>query len=260
MKNRKSIIILFFISFYCFAQEKISSQVITWDSMPITERPLANYRKVLESTTPSLSLFKVHATTQFPKNMPRDLYNQANEEMIIVKEGTLHVMINNESKNLGPGSVALIMPDDMRSLRNYSDKNVVYYVFQFFAKEDVNVKRGKENGGSMMVSWDELQYKVNEKGGRRDFFNRPTAMLQRLEVHATTLNPGIMSHPAHTHEPAEIILPIKFEEGEGLVEEYFYEKANKAKDGDVIFLQSMDLHGIKNIGKKKVTYFAFQFN
>jgi hypothetical protein len=25
-------------------------------------------------------------------------------------------------------------------------------------------------------------------------------------------------------------------------------------------LQSMDLHGIKNVGKKQVTYFAFQFD
>lgn len=260
MNSKPLVLTLSLLSTSVFAQERLASQVIKWSEQEVIERPVAQQRKILETTTPTLSLFKVHATTLFPKGFLKEHYTQANEEMLIIKEGVLHLTINGVSKNLPAGSLALIMPEDTRKLENISSQNVTYYVFQFFSKDSTNTARGKSSGGSVMIPWEEAKFIENPKGGRKDFLNRPTNMLNRLEVHTTMLNPGIMSHAAHTHLPAEIILPIQLEMGSSHVEEYINEKTHAATDGDVIFLQSMDLHGIKNVGKKQVTYFAFQFD
>ena len=45
----------------------------------------------------------------------------------------------------------------------------------------------------------------NLNGKRRDVTNPPTATIERFESHITTLNPGMISHPPHTHPQEEFI-------------------------------------------------------
>jgi (S)-ureidoglycine aminohydrolase len=113
----------------------------------------------------------------------------------------------------------------------------------------------------LMINWDEVPFKAHDKGGRKDFFNRPTSMTKRFEMHTTTLNEGLMSHPAHTHKAAEIIFLVNSQNDEATsqAQETIDGTWHDAKVGDIIFLQSNSLHGIRNSGKGTCTYFAFQF-
>ena len=96
--------------------------------------------------------------------------------------------------------------------------------------------------------------KETEKGGRRDFFDRPTSVFERFEMHVTTLNEGLQSHAPHTHQAEEFLLVI-----EGDVEEQIGETFNPATSGDLIFVDSMVSHTIANVGEGPATYFAFQW-
>lgn len=260
---KKLILFLIMTQNMVFSQGKlVESKVYKWDDLVVAKRPQGEARQILEGTTPHFKLFKVHASTLLPKGRMRpEAYRQENEELIIVKEGELTVTIEGKTKVLKAGGIALIMSDDLRENVNMSDKITTYYVFQLNSVEPVDIERGKKAGGSLVLNWDEIAFKPHDKGGRKDFFNRPTSMCKRFEMHTTTLNEGLMSHDAHKHNPAEIIFLIDSQANEK------YSKAQEtingvwhdAKVGDIIFLQSNDLHGIKNVGKGTCTYFAFQF-
>ena len=260
---RKLLVLLIFTQLYSHAQDKpMESKVYYWNDLTAVKRPQGEARPILEGTTPDFKLFKVHASTLLPKGrMKKEAYTQENEELIIVKEGELTVTIEGKTKVLKAGGVALIMSNDLRETENKSDANTTYYVFQFNSVQPVDIERGKKAGGSLMLNWDEVAFKPHDKGGRKDFFNRPTSMNKRLEMHTTTLNAGLMSHPAHTHKAAEIIFLINSQkdEAKSQAQETIDGNWQEAKVGDIIFLQSNSLHGIRNTGTGTCTYFAFQF-
>lgn len=263
MKNLIPLVVItFFAQNVCFAQEKVSeSKVFRWDDLAVVKRPQGEARLILEGSTPHFKLFKIHATTVVPKGrMRKEAYTQENEELIIVKEGELTVTIEGKTKVLKAGGIALIMSGDMRETVNLSESNTTYYVFQY-KKDTIDIDRGKKAGGSILMNWDETTFKSHDKGGRRDFFNRPTSMSKRFEMHTTTLNEGLMSHEAHQHKAAEIILLVNSQgnEKDSKAQETINGVWHDSKVGDVIFLQSNDWHGIKNVGKDTCTYFAFQF-
>src|ERR1039458_8090769 len=59
---------------------------------------------------------------------------------------------------------------------------------------------------STFVDWDSLTAKPTPTGEVRQVFDNPTRTLDKLEVHVTTLNPGMESHPIHRHSWEEILL------------------------------------------------------
>jgi hypothetical protein len=52
---------------------------------------------------------------------------------------------------------------------------------------------------STAVSWEEIQAKPSPNGRARQVFQAPTATLDELELHVTTLPAGESSHPPHKH-------------------------------------------------------------
>ena len=106
-----------------------------------------------------------------------------------------------------------------------------------------------------MLNWNDIVFKPTDKGGTRQFFDKKTAMLNRFDIHVTQLNEGLKSHDPHTHTNEEIILML-----DGNAEMQIGTDHQKANAGDVIFLNSMVLHNLTNIGKTPCLYFAIQWN
>ncbi len=106
-----------------------------------------------------------------------------------------------------------------------------------------------------MKIWENIPFKANNNGGgRHDFFEQPTAMQKRFEMHVTTLKEGLRSHDPHTHRAEEIIFVI-----DGETEMLAGNVVVKTAAGGFYYLGSNVLHGIKNIGTKVSSYFAIQF-
>lgn len=102
---------------------------------------------------------------------------------------------------------------------------------------------------SALFEWNAVTAKQTEVGALRQFFRSPTATLDELELHVTTLNPGVSSHPPHRHPNEELVI-IK----EGTVEAMVGGELKKAGPGSVIFNASNELHSLKNIGTTPATY------
>lgn len=246
--------ILMLLTFSGMAQPAlIPADVYRWEAAPAVKKTPLQQRVLLEGATPAFSHLKVHATTVPPGQIPHPGHAHDDEELILVKAGELTVTIAGNPETLEAGSIALILPDDEHSFANRGDQPVTYYVMRYQASRPI-AERSAKAGQSFVKHWANLEYKPNEKGGRRNVFDTATVQSERFEMHITTLNAGLMSHPPHTHKAAEILLLI-----EGQAEESIAGKWIPAGVGDVIFLQSEVPHAIRNTGKGACTYFAFQF-
>jgi len=208
----------------------------------------------VEGSTRFMESFEVDVITLKPGKKVRKVSTPGSEDLIIVKEGLLGITPKDKMNVIGPGSIAYIMPDETYTIQNKDTKNTVFYRLKFKPKNPLDMSRGLASGGSFAVDWKNAEMKENERGGRRDFFNRATAACENIEMHVSTLNEGLPSHPPHTHEPEEAILMIKGDAKMSINNESFVGSA-----GDLFFLPSGSLHGIRNVGKGQCEYFAFQW-
>jgi len=109
--------------------------------------------------------------------------------------------------------------------------------------------------GSSVFDWGTIAAKPTRTGSSRQFFRAPTATLDELECHVTTLNPGESPHPPHKHPDEELII-VK----EGTVEALVNGELKRVGPGSVIFQASNQLHGLKNVGDGPATYHVIRWN
>lgn len=234
---------------------EVPSQVYAWNDMKVEQQETRVRRPFFKGSTTHLAHFEVHASTLETGKMPHGSHTHAGEEeLVLIREGTLKVTIKEEEYVLGPGSIALILPGDEHGFSNAGDTPASYYIMKYRSHTPMNKERGQQAGGSFVVNWNDLPFNEHSRGGVRRYFNRPTAMCEYFEMHVTDLKAGLKSHDPHTHKAEEIILLL-----EGDAEEQIEEQKQKASIGDVIFLSSMIPHAIENIGDKTSRYFAFQW-
>jgi XRE family transcriptional regulator, regulator of sulfur utilization len=108
--------------------------------------------------------------------------------------------------------------------------------------------------GFSVYDWNSIPAQKTETGEVRQFFRAPTATLNQLEVHATTLNPGVASHPPHRHANEEIILV-----DQGTVDVFGNGVWKTVGPGSVIFNASNSLHAVRNAGTTPATYHVISF-
>jgi quercetin dioxygenase-like cupin family protein len=102
---------------------------------------------------------------------------------------------------------------------------------------------------SAIFDWNAIPVKHEEVRSVRQFFQAPTATLDELELHVTTLKPGDTSHAPHRHPNEELVI-VK----EGMVEALVNGELKRVGPGSVIFNASNELHGIRNVGDGPATY------
>lgn len=234
--------------------QTIDSGVYSWTGAAITKKEFIEQRTLLEGSSRDFRHIKIHATTLAPHRAPHPAHKHDDEELIIIKEGQLTVTLAGKTKTLGAGSIALMMPGDEHGFENKGDTPATYYVMRYESKEPQDRERGQKAGGSFWVDWNEVAFQSHDKGGVRRFFDRATAMTKRFEMHVTTLNQDLWSHPPHTHRAAEILLMIN-----QTAQESISGTMHTATAGDLIFLESAVPHAIQNTSRGSCTYFAFQF-
>lgn len=107
---------------------------------------------------------------------------------------------------------------------------------------------------STVFPWDSMTAKLTPEGSVRSVYRGPTTTLDELEMHVSTLNPGVASHPPHKHGNEEVIV-IR----EGTLESFAGGKWVKAGPGSIIFEASNELHATRNAGTTPATYTVISF-
>jgi XRE family transcriptional regulator, regulator of sulfur utilization len=108
---------------------------------------------------------------------------------------------------------------------------------------------------SSIFDWNAIPAKQTNVGSVRQFFRAPTATLDELECHVTTLNAGETSHAPHKHPNEELVI-VK----EGTVECLVNGEMKRAGPGSVIFNASNQMHSIRNVGTGPATYHVINWS
>jgi len=98
--------------------------------------------------------------------------------------------------------------------------------------------------GESVYDWNSLTVQKTAVGEVRSVVKGPTATLDELEMHLTTLNPGMASHPPHKH-PNEALVNGEWK---------------KLGPGSVIFNASNVLHGLRNVGDTPAQYHVINWH
>ena len=107
---------------------------------------------------------------------------------------------------------------------------------------------------SALYDWEKLPAKPTAKGARRDVFDGPTATVDKLHCHITTLNPGEKSGEPSKHLQEEVIL-VK----EGTVEAHWDGQSKTGGPGSVIFFAAGATTFLRNAGSTPCTYVVIYY-
>jgi quercetin dioxygenase-like cupin family protein len=109
--------------------------------------------------------------------------------------------------------------------------------------------------GPTVFAWEDMKPVKTKTGEVRSLCKQPTATVDQLEMHVSTLNPGLESHPPHRHVNEELII---LREGE--CETLSNGKWVKVTPGSVVFNASNSLHGFRNVGSTAATYHVINWS
>jgi mannose-6-phosphate isomerase-like protein (cupin superfamily) len=108
------------------------SAIFDWNELKPEERPNGQRRATFDNPTETLANFECHITTlkvgetsgaAHAHNGPT-----ISEEAILIKEGTVEVVVNDTKRTVGPGSVIYFAPKDLTALRNVGKTPATYFV------------------------------------------------------------------------------------------------------------------------------------
>jgi quercetin dioxygenase-like cupin family protein len=109
----------------------MGSSVFDWNTIPAKPTAFGTVRSFFSSPTATLKNLELHVTTLNPGQMPHQPHRHPNEEMIILREGTLETLSSGEWKRVGPGSVIFNGSNQLHGLKNVGSEPAVYHVINF---------------------------------------------------------------------------------------------------------------------------------
>jgi quercetin dioxygenase-like cupin family protein len=125
------------------AKPLMRSAVFNWSDFKVQSTPSGARREGFDARTATLDAFSCHITTLNPGQIPHAGHHHPEEELLIVKEGTLQVMQNGLTNQAGPGAIIFQASNEEHGLRNAGDVPVTYYVFKWTTAATPKNTQGK---------------------------------------------------------------------------------------------------------------------
>jgi quercetin dioxygenase-like cupin family protein len=239
---------------------KLGSTVFRYDTLAAKPTGVGERRDVTDGPTATFERFESHITTLLPGRMSHAPHQHPQEEVIILRQGTLDVTINGVTTRAGPGSLLFFAANDWHNVENVGDGPAEYFVFNFATaatrtapKAGAAATAAPGKLGSRVFEWSQLAVKSTKTGERRDIVNSPTTTLMNYECHVTGLKAHEAPHAAHHHPDEEIVL-VK----EGALDVTMHGATTRAEAGSIIFAASNEEHGWRNAGDTAASYYVMR--
>jgi mannose-6-phosphate isomerase-like protein (cupin superfamily) len=114
------------------AAQNLPSAVYEWDKMAVSTLPTGVRRAVFEGETATLDRLHCHISTLNPGERSNPPTKHLQEEIVIVKEGTLEANWDGHAKTGGPGSVIFLASGATTFLRNPGTTPATYTVIFYY--------------------------------------------------------------------------------------------------------------------------------
>jgi quercetin dioxygenase-like cupin family protein len=114
------------------AQNQVqTSTVFEWARLDARPTQTGARRDVVRAPTPTLDELEIHITTLDVGQLSHPPHRHPEEELLIVKEGTVETLQNGKASRLGPGSIIFHSSNDLHNIRNAGATSATYLVIQW---------------------------------------------------------------------------------------------------------------------------------
>jgi quercetin dioxygenase-like cupin family protein len=110
----------------------MQSIAIDWQALVPTPTRNGQRRDVFDARTGTLDRLHAHITTLNPGENTGPLHRHPQEEIVVIKEGTIEVNIDGRKKVVGAGSVVFFSANENENMTNVGSTPAVYTVIQWF--------------------------------------------------------------------------------------------------------------------------------
>jgi uncharacterized cupin superfamily protein len=107
------------------------STVFEWTMLEAKPTETGARRDVMRAPTPTLDELEIHITTLNVGQVSHSPHQHPEEELLIVKEGTVETLQNGRASRLGPGSIIFHSSNDLHNIRNAGVTPATYDVIQW---------------------------------------------------------------------------------------------------------------------------------
>jgi quercetin dioxygenase-like cupin family protein len=104
------------------------SSAFDWTAMASKPTAYGSVRSVVRAPTVTLDELEMHVTTLNAGQTSHAPHQHANEELIIIREGTVEALVHGEWKKLGPGSIIFQASNELHGIKNVGTGPATYHV------------------------------------------------------------------------------------------------------------------------------------
>ncbi|HYJ41184.1 MAG TPA: cupin domain-containing protein [Steroidobacteraceae bacterium] len=109
----------------------LDSTAWLWTDLPAKKTDVGELRAVVRQPTRTLDELEMHITTLNPHQASHPPHTHPNEEMVIVKEGTLQAHVNGKEVVVPAGGVLFYASMQPHAVQNIGDTPATYYVINW---------------------------------------------------------------------------------------------------------------------------------
>ncbi len=119
------------LAFAQTAKPVMHSSFFNWADLKMTLTKSGERRAVFDSPTPTLGNLECHITTLNPGESPHLPHRHADEELMIVKEGTLAAIQGDHTNTVTAGGIIFEASNELHGLINLGTNRATYWVVKF---------------------------------------------------------------------------------------------------------------------------------
>ncbi len=113
------------------AKPVIKSAVFDVNKIEAQTAKYGSKRQLFDGRTAMLAMLECHISTVNPGDATHPPRPQVDEELVIVKEGTVETQVDGQPQRVGPGSVIFAASGDPHGVKNIGDTPAIYYVIRW---------------------------------------------------------------------------------------------------------------------------------
>lgn len=113
------------------------SMIFDWLNLCERKTAVGASRPIFDFPTKSLDRMTCHSTLLDAGNASHAPHAHPEEELILLREGTLEVFCNGKTQTMSAGSIFFAGSNDLHGVRNPGPDRAVYYVLKWFTPKSV---------------------------------------------------------------------------------------------------------------------------
>jgi quercetin dioxygenase-like cupin family protein len=126
----------------------LGSTTVSWEQIEASGNSTTGLsHRFFQNPTATLDELEMHVTHLPPGKSPHPPHTHAEEELVIIKEGTLEAMQSGKTRRMGPGSVIFQASNQLHGVRNVGETPAIYYVVRWTSPGMLKARPAPRDGG-----------------------------------------------------------------------------------------------------------------